>query len=89
MASGRPVLSFEINGIPDEYYNYLIKIKSMAINDIVTAIKVVGDMEESRRAALGLKAKDFIIKTKSANYQTKRILEFIMCIDSVTEHFNN
>ncbi|MHC1719597.1 MAG: glycosyltransferase [Clostridiaceae bacterium] len=77
MASGRPVLSFKIEGIPDEYYEYLIEIKSSSAENISKAIKFVGDMSEVKRSEIGSKGKEFVLSNKNAVQQAKKILEFI------------
>ena len=77
MATGRPVLTFKIKGIPDEYYKYLIEMKSTSPEDIVNAIKFVAQCPEEKRNQIGNIAKDFVVNNKNALIQTKKILNFI------------
>ena len=77
MASGRPVLSFKIGGIPDEYFNYLVEINSTNKEDIAKAIKIVANMSYEERNQFGKNARDFVINNKNSSIQAKKILGFI------------
>ncbi len=77
MISGNPVLSCRIGGIPDEYFNYLVEMKSTSPSDIKDAILSVAEMSEEERAALGKNARDFILTEKNNVAQARKILEFV------------
>lgn len=77
MISGNPVLSCRIDGIPDEYFNYLVKMKSTSPSDIKDAILSVAKMTEEERTALGKNARDFILTEKNNVAQAKKILRFV------------
>ncbi len=77
MISGNPVLSFDIKGIPEEYFNYLIKMEDVSPKCIAESIKKVAEMSFNERNALGEQSRDFVIQNKNKNAQTKKILEFI------------
>jgi glycosyltransferase involved in cell wall biosynthesis len=77
MASGRPVLSFKIEGIPDEYYNYIIEMKSTSAKDVASAIKYVANMPPQVIHEIGNNAREFIINNKIALIQTQKIIDFI------------
>ena len=77
MLSGNPVLSFDIEGIPEEYFNYLIKMEEVSPQCIADAIESVAKMPESERLPLGEKTKKFILENKNNIAQAKKILEYI------------
>ncbi len=77
MISGNPVISCRIGGIPDEYFNYLVEMKSTSPNDIKQAILSVSEMTEEERASLGNGARDFVLNEKSNVAQARRMLEFV------------
>lgn len=77
MLTGKPVLSFKIQGIPDEYYKYLVVMESTDIKDIKNAILHVGEMTEDERNQIGKNARDYIINEKNNVKQCKKICEFI------------
>lgn len=76
MISGNPVLSFDIKGIPEEYFNYLVKMEEVSPKCIAESIKKVAEMPFDERNALGEKSKNFVIENKNKNAQAKKILEF-------------
>ena len=77
MVSGNPVLSCRIGGIPDEYFNYLVEMKSTTPCDIKEAILSAAEMTEEERTTLGKSAREFILNEKNNVAQSKKILEFI------------
>ena len=78
MISGNPVLSCRIPGIPDEYFDYLVEMKTVSKDDIKDAIQKIADMNESERKAIGARSKEFILKEKSNVAQARRMMEFLM-----------
>lgn len=77
LLAGKPVLSFKIPGVPDEYYKYLIMMKSTKIADIQEAILQVGSMSVDKRSEIGSAGRKFIIETKNNLTQGKKICQFI------------
>lgn len=75
MLSGKPVLSFRLDGIPEEYYKHLVLMKSDDPKDIAESIKKVATMSSDELE--GLNARRFILDNKNNIYQTKRIADFI------------
>lgn len=76
MASGRPVLTFRLSGIPDEYYDYLVTMKSPCAEDIAAAIEYVGRLDEAGRSGIGRAARDYVLRSKNSQTQARRILAF-------------
>lgn len=77
LLSGKPVLSCRLKGIPDEYFHYLVEIKSLDSFDIAEAIQRTAILEPQARKALGRSGRSFIAEKKNNIYQTNRILRFI------------
>lgn len=75
MLSGKPVLSFRLDGIPEEYYKHLVLMKSDNPKDIAESIKKVAVMSKDELEELN--ARSFILENKNNIYQTKRIADFI------------
>ena len=78
MVSGKPVLSVRIGGIPEEYYEYLIEIKSLSPEDVAQAIDRVLAMTPEERTAFGQRARNFILENKNAVKQTQKMLSFAL-----------
>ena len=77
MASGNPVLSCRLGGIPDEYFDYLIEMKSTCPEDIRDAIMRVASMTEEERHAIGEGGKKFVLENKNNVKQAELMLSFI------------
>jgi len=77
MASANPVLSFDIPGIPREYFDYLVKMDDVTPQAIAEAIKSVAAMSPDDRKKLGMASRDFVRDNKNKYIQSKKILDFI------------
>jgi len=77
MASGRPVLSFKIDGIPEEYFDFMIEIEEVSKQAIKKAIEKVGCMTETERVDLGSKAREFVVNNKNTYVQAENIMNFV------------
>lgn len=76
MATGVPVLSFKLGGIPDEYDRYLLYIETESKDAIRDAIENYFDNEYSYKE-VGVDARRFIEQNKNLIKQSQRIMSFI------------
>jgi glycosyltransferase involved in cell wall biosynthesis len=76
LLSGKPVLTFKIPGIPDEYYDYLISMDEPTPECIKDAIIGVSRMSVKERQSLGKKGKKFVLEKKNNIVQAKKICRF-------------
>ena len=77
LSSGVPLIAYKLDGIPDEYDEYI----SYPADDTAEAlakeiIKICALPDEERKIA-GRKAKDFVFENKNKVTQAQRIIEFI------------
>ncbi|WP_411334073.1 glycosyltransferase [Metabacillus indicus] len=77
MATGIPVMSFKLKGIPSDYLNHLFIIEKETEESIIKTIKKVFDMDEGVRKRIGTEAKDFIISQKNIIAQCNSIWKFV------------
>jgi len=77
MATGIPVLSFKLGGIPEEYIEFLYIIQDENKQGIVNAIMNAFEFSDEERKLKGQRAKNFVLREKSVNMQCKKICEFI------------
>ena len=77
MATGIPVLSFRLGGIPNEYFKYLVTIEHEDEESIKEAIVNIIIMNKDERKKIGCDARDFILKKKNQKIQCRKIIEFI------------
>lgn len=77
MASGTPMLTTKLPGMPKEYENYVYLIKDESEQGICEAIEFVLKLPKNERIAKGKKAKEFIIKNKNEKMQSMKIINFL------------
>lgn len=77
MASGKPVVMCKLDGIPDEYDQYLVYAKDSSVDALVEALNKVFAMSKMERERLGNGAKQFIAKSKNAVTQAQKIVDMI------------
>ncbi len=77
MASGKPVVMYKLDGIPDdydEYLNYVEDDSAMALKDKIVEICSLTDSE---RKKMGIRARDFVLNEKSPAKQAQKIINSI------------
>lgn len=77
MASGTPVFTTYLQGIPEEYYSYLYSTKEVKIEKIAQEIMGVLNKSDQELFEMGQRAKKFILEQKNAVIQSKKIKEFL------------
>ncbi len=77
MLSGRPTICYKLDGMPDEYKDYLIIPEDDSVESLAKAISTVLSMTDEKQKKIGQKARDFVLNNKNYIVQTKRIIELI------------
>jgi len=75
MMSARPVIAYKLDGIPDEYTQYIISPEDNSPQKLADLITHYASLPESELELIGLKARDFVLTKKDAVSQTKKIIE--------------
>lgn len=75
MLSGTPVLTTQLCGIPDEYYDYCYVVKDR--NPIALGQQIEDILQDPRKEHIGAMAEDFILKNKNCEVQANKIIRFI------------
>ena len=79
MLSGTPVFSTHLEGIPDEYYNYIYSTKNNDPSSIATEIShLINDTPSL--IAKGEAARNYVRKEKNAYLRSKEISDFIRIV---------
>lgn len=78
MASGTPVLTTRVGGMPTEYYDYFFFIDDETPAGIAKAITDAFTLSEEERTQLGQTAKKFAAQQKNYKAMTKKILHFLV-----------
>jgi glycosyltransferase involved in cell wall biosynthesis len=77
MSSGTPVLAYMLDGMPNEYRDYIYKINDNEENAIYYALKGVLEKKEEELFDKGKKAKEFVLHEKNRKRQCKKILDML------------
>ncbi len=77
MLSGTPMLTTMLRGIPKEYYKFLFACENNECLTLQQALEHAMAVSVEERAAMGMRAKKFIVEEKNATKQANRIMHFI------------
>ena len=77
MASGTPLLTTKLPGIPKEYFDYLYTIDDCSAEGIAKAISDVTSRSAEEREDMGKRAREFVLREKNNVKQAERIMALI------------
>ena len=77
MASGTPLLTTKLPGMPKEYYPYVFLIENESVEGYAKALERVLAQSDEELYVFGEKAKDFVLEKKNSFEQAKRVIELI------------
>lgn len=77
LSSGTPLVAFKLDGIPDEYDDYIKYVKGDSPIDLTRALIEVCESESKELYRRGKKARDFVINEKNAKKQTEKLLRML------------
>jgi len=77
MLSGKPVLMYKLDSIPDEYDPYLYYVEGNLSSDIANKIIEICEKPQSELDSFGLKARQFVLENKNSQVQAKKIVDMI------------
>ena len=77
MSSGVPLVAYKLDGIPDEYDDFITYPSDDSSYELAKEIIKICNMSDDERSALGLKAKNFVIQNKNKVNQARKIIELV------------
>ena len=77
MASGTPLLTTMLPGIPKDYYPYVYFFEDETVEGFALALSTVLNLSQDILSQKGLDAKEFVLENKNYVVQTSRILELV------------
>jgi glycosyltransferase involved in cell wall biosynthesis len=77
MASGTPVLTTRLTGMPGEYYPYVDFIEEESADGIASALKTVLEHSDEELFRKGQAARAFVLEGRNNVVQAKRILDML------------
>ncbi len=87
MASGTPVLTTKLPGVPKEYDNYIYCFDRETKKGFIDKINEMINISREKLIAKGKTAQEFIFKNKNSTVQTKKILNNIKEISNKSENY--
>ena len=82
MASGTPVLTTPLPGMPREYYDYVYLFEDESVAGMAKTLEHILSQPKEELHAKGAAAKEFVLREKNNIVQAKKIINLIM--DSTT-----
>ena len=79
MASGTPVLTTRLPGMPREYYPYVYFIEEESSSGIASALKQVLNNSDEELFQKGSDARTFVLEERNNVIQAKKLLEMLEC----------
>ncbi|MCH5296315.1 MAG: glycosyltransferase [Ruminococcus sp.] len=77
MASGTPVVMYKLDGVPNEYDEYLFYVENNSVEALKNKLEYVCNLSPECRKDFGEKARQFVLNQKNSKVQGKRILDLI------------
>ncbi len=77
LASGTPTIIHALEGIPEEYYEYVCIANEQNENGLATKIIEIAHLTPEERKIMGNKAKKFILEKKNAKFQVAKIIDMM------------
>lgn len=81
MASGTPVLTTRVGGMPVDYYDYFYFIEDESVEGIAESIYRVFSLTKNDLERKGLSAKQFAKDEKNYKFMTEKIIKFLQTIN--------
>ncbi len=77
MISGTPMIGYKLEGVPDEYFNYMYIPVNYTVEALAKCVNESLSKPQEELDAFAEKAKKFVLSKKNNIAQVKRIIEFI------------
>lgn len=77
LSAGVPVVAYKLDGIPDEYDDYLFYPKDNEISSLTELLDRICHMNDEQRNEIGQKGKNFVLTEKNAEKQTLKIKNMV------------
>ena len=77
LSAGVPVVAYKLDGIPDEYDEYLFYPDNDEVESLTLLLEKLCRMDSQMRMELGQKGMHFVQNRKNAESQTKKILDLL------------
>ena len=77
MASGTPLLTTKVGGMPEEYYDYFYFFDKEGTEGVKLSLEKIANYSDEQLRDKGIAARAFALNRKNYRYMTKAILDFL------------
>ncbi len=77
LSSGRPLLAYKLDGIPDEYDDYIYYVKDNDVLSLSKKLQEICNKPPQELHEFGENAKKFVLENKSTALQAKKVLDML------------
>ena len=77
LLSGRPVMMFRLDGVPEEYYEHIITIPSSGRKEMAEAMKKTADLPREELSERGRRGREFVLREKNEKRQGQKLAELL------------
>jgi glycosyltransferase involved in cell wall biosynthesis len=81
MASGTPILTTKLPGMPEEYYEFIYLLEDESVEGIKNTLENILSKNRKELHERGLKSKDFVMLNKNNIVQAKKIIRMVKSMD--------
>ena len=75
MLSARPVIMYKLDGVPDEYDNYLNYVPDNSVDSLKQKMVESCSLPVDERNRMGQAARKFVLNEKNSEKQVKKIID--------------
>lgn len=77
LRSGKPVLCYQLEGIPHDYDPYLCYIQQPGSEGICQAVRGVMSLSPEERGTIGRRGRDYVLANKNPHVQCKKLMALL------------
>lgn len=77
LLSGNPTIAYKLDGIPDEYDDYIFYVRNNSIESLRDKIVEVLSLSKQQRNEFGKKAREFVVRNKNNNEASLKLYNMI------------
>jgi len=77
LLSGRPVVAYKLDGIPDDYDRYFFYVEKNTSDNLVETIDQVLQLSEKERIDFGRGAREYVLREKNCQKAGSKIIDMI------------
>lgn len=78
LSSGTPLVAYKLDGIPDEYDEFIYYPKDSSKQELAESIAFICDMTKGTRHSIGNKNRCFVLENKNPLVQTEKIINLLV-----------